>query len=335
MGPLKPRKRIIVTHIPEHADEMLAEWIFRKYGQRRFAWDERNPLQTLYATSDEEALSFIGGREAECIVIGMLGYDYKGPKDLRVFDEHGKEGRMPNTTSADLVAQYLGVSHLPELKMLLEEIRKADTQPGQQHLELGQLLKVMAGYGTLHVDEMTLFIFAAFDAYHARAVEFNETCASEFQKHGVVETLNGFKIAFVQSDLRSMNGWCRSKKGADIIVQMRQNGSVQMFIRTTERNKAGVCAVARAIVKAEFDHAANLDVELEDLMEQFGKIVTSGKGRDLPGAEHWYYFHEAGQLLNGSTTHPNIRPTELSRFEIARAVRKGLSSIPPLTKTTQ
>ncbi len=125
-----PIKHIIV-HVQWHADELVAVWLLKKFGQQHFPGIEISKV--------------VFARDIQC-----RGDDYYDQKQqLPVgsgggrFDEHRENGRLDNMSACRLVARHLDLEHDQDFKPLISRINHCDNNTGCHAFELSELVKVM------------------------------------------------------------------------------------------------------------------------------------------------------------------------------------------------
>ncbi len=110
------------------------------------------------------------------------------------------------------------------------------------------------------------------------------------------------RVAFIESDNRRMIDVFRrpSAGGCEILVQRNSKGQVSIF--TDKKARLNLDVLAQMIRFAE------------NALAQGSLKSWSGLAKDglVEGIEQWYYFREAGSLMNGSTTNPQAKPTRLT-----------------------
>ncbi len=115
--------------------------------------------KVVFVKSDAELKQFVGDNKVALIGTGK-GL-IPGPAD---FDEHRPEGRRPNTSAALLVAEALGVAHRPDHVELLAEVLRADTEPGQEYMGLGNVVKTLHSYSKRDSKWVVQLVYKIFKA---------------------------------------------------------------------------------------------------------------------------------------------------------------------------
>ncbi len=247
-------------------------------------------------------------------------------------------GHFPPSTTADEVAKFFGLNfkrvedrEAKLLRYLLRELKRY-REPDRKQLpfELDSVVTALNIWGKMSPEELGRKVFKIFNCYLASAREFQEECAQSFQENnGLLRQISGVRVAFAETNLRKMSSWLRSVHQAQVVVIRRSSGNVSVF--TSDDNKQQIWEIAEEIALAEARRAGWSEVRIDhaDLVSDVRRIIDNfhngeAAGRDLPEpAQHWYFFVEAGMLLNGSLSHPQ-RPSLLSNEEIAEAVETAI-----------
>jgi len=222
-----------------------------------------------------------------------------------MFDEHGKEA----PTCAHLVAEYMGISEKPELRQILQFCKRVDYEGHSMPFDLHSLMKVMYDFHGDQDDglqQVLNWAMQAIEAYVFGQQQFF-ACEKEFEKAGKI--ISGpIKIATVQSNNPKMNVWLRWKHSVDVIIQRRDTGHMLVF--SQPGIKLEMVDVVRIVRMKEMQ-------KRKILLPSWQALEVPGMSTDCPS---WYFFKEAGQLLNGALTAPEMEPTQLSLKEVAGAV---------------
>ena len=116
----------IVTHHEPHADEFLAIYLLRSYGQAKFPG-----IADAKIITKDGSVKLVSRKDWLKVGIGE-----------GIFDEHGLDAKK-ECCCADLVAQYLGIDQIPKVKLLLKKIRMGDLYGKSTTLDLGQCVKTL------------------------------------------------------------------------------------------------------------------------------------------------------------------------------------------------
>ncbi len=136
----------IVTHFKPHADEFVAIYLLRRFGQKLFP-----------GIADAKIVTKDGGVKL---------YSRKGWLKVGIgkgiFDEHGQL----SFCCADLVAQYLSIDHIPKIALLLKHIRRGDLFGNSTTYDLSQCIKNLNynGWSPAKIEKwLTTFLDCYFD----------------------------------------------------------------------------------------------------------------------------------------------------------------------------
>jgi hypothetical protein len=306
-GRLKPLVGTIA--VPAYAGfETLAKlWLVRQFGKRR--WSSDGQIPDIKLVNKQTEIDQMAARH-DVIYVGFEG------------------GQFPASMTARQVANFFGISKknnesgFQRVRVLLKELERYAAGV-QKPFEMGNLVSLLNRSGTLSAEAIERIVGRVLDAYLARAIEFAEQCPRDFEATGKIEKIHGLTVAFVVSELPSMQSYCRSQLSADVIVVRKDSGAVAIF--TNSDHRGVVVPIAEALYRAEATHNNWKSRQLEMGVMALRTIGYTDQGNELPEpASHWYLFVEGGQLLNGSLSHTDVPPTLLTRADIKAAVREGL-----------
>jgi hypothetical protein len=294
-GMVGKEKVIFITHQSPHLDELVAIWLIERFGNEKF-------------------LKIFAPEIPRVIPLGIEGGS---------FDEHPtiEKGRKEGECTASLVAKALEIETDPALEEILEYLKSRDLQGGSHPFEIATLVSLLTRNPKIPLAKVAELVSLIMSAKYEEQLLFLTSTKDEFFKKAEIEEIIGpqgerLKMVTIVSDNELMNKFARSKLGGEaaIVIQQNSKGNVQIFtnkkyglklydvvkiIRYTEQWRKG------AIVTTDWDRLAAEGI--------------------ITGAEEWY-FHEAGQmLLNGSLTHPDVPPTNLTIENIKEAVRIGIN----------
>lgn len=292
----------ILTHKRPHFDEILAIWLLRLFGRKKYP-------------GIENATIIFGGRGGEKYegkdanqweAEGVLCIGVGGGK----FDEHpgifssGFSGKC----ASDLVAEDLGVQADPALAQLLRFAHNSDLRAGGNPFDLASTIKAMHDACQNQDQEVINWAFAGIEAKYIQQMEFCE--AQEVLANSSVIDLNVFgknnlKLVYGKTN-NSQFSKAAISAGAAVVVQMDLMGNVQIF--TNHKKKVSLGLVAVEIRRAE--------------CEKRGLPVSNNLDAE-GGADYWYYHLDGQMLLNGSHT-CSEKPTALSLAEIVAIVQKNI-----------
>ncbi len=323
----KPRRQKIthiVTHLRPHLDELVAMALIKLFGQRKWYWTLENPPVIRFEPSYESALTHCVEEKIALNRVVFIGIGHGE------FDEHRIEGRLPNTCSADLVARFLEIDRWPNVRTLLINVRKSDTEAGQEMLSVATVLKTLQAYREVDKDALGLylnFVQAMVEANLKQGDEFHRVCPKEFEAHGKMVKMGDLRVAFVRTDLESMHKWLRAMRQADIIVQRHSDGHMNIF--SGPKGKPFIPEIAFYVGCRENDIMHSRPPNDGDAMSAtfatLCKIVREEVDVELTGqAKHWYFHAKAGALHNGSSTHTDKPATTLTLEELEELVRSAV-----------
>lgn len=334
---------LIAVHKGLHLDEIAAIWLLRKFGKERYPgindanitiwnygggapddqsaeeWEERGVLAVGVGLGkyDEHALE---GNKTECAASLVA-------KDLGVVDDPALREILAFVTRADLTGGNRLWDMLKKLKKLLQGgmsdamrlvLRQAAGAVGQANIDSGNvkwaLPQLVKDLNILWPDEPERVIEWACVALEARYqqqlrfVQAEEAYPNVSSETVVQGRAGDVRVVSVISDSDQMKA-VALKRGADVIVQRVARGNVQVFTR--RNSDLNVDDLARAIrFEEQYVRGVVVTTDFEALAEE-GVV---------PGAECWYYHPEGGMLLNGSLSHENMEPTQVSLERIVELV---------------
>ena len=295
---------------PDNLDDLATLWLLMKEGSRRGfrLVDCQRPEICFMNPSDAKAFAadFRG-----VVPIGMGGGQ---------FDNNSAGTDM---SAVKLAAEYLGIAKLPEFRRLVELITRCNALPES---DLFHLDNVVASLCQANMDPFLVFelVRESLDALYTDAMEFNYGCPKEFKRTGRVEEIDGLRAAFVTSDLESMHKWIRARRQANLIVVRRYSGHVSIFSDGSSRAGRVLENILSRLQEVELLQRHVQDKHRSKLNEELMLLIAARNGGYIPGARCWYFLQAEGEvkmILNGSSSHPDIEPTELSNDAVYRAVR--------------
>lgn len=306
-----------------HPDNIVALWLLREFGREQFPgidtcklefWNQVPPGKT----ADEY--------EAE----GVMLIDIGGGK----FDHHREEHHDDKQTCATtLVARFLGLADRPELKKLLEYVRRDDLEgrgivskdPIDRAFGLSAIVMNLnrdyPDHPEFVIELVTRIVLAHYHEEYRRKVLMPQEWA-ELQQTGRAQTFTvpagneQLKVVMIESDSKALVGFLRAVGDvqADVVVQRLSTGHTNVVTRQTSRRLYLLPAVA-AMRRAE---AAKLGLTLDVTEEQWQKP------RRLEGIDAWYFDTAANTIQNGGAAAENVPPTLLSLAEIRAVLERTL-----------
>lgn len=306
----KPIK-VLATHYGPHLDEIAAIWLLRKFGTEEFTgvetaeikyWDKTDIKQT---PEDYEAQGTI-----------LLGIG-RGK-----FDEHPdvKKERKEDECCATLVAKHLGIDEEPALKEILEFVKKSDLKMVTDPFNPSVVIKDFHREHPDNPEKAIEWAIVMLEVKYRKQKRFLVETKKEFDEKAQIEDVEinekTLKLVTIVSDDSQISSLARSKSGCEaaVIIQKSSRGNVQIF----PNRKYGI---------SFYDVAQMIRLEEQEVKRQmittdWEELAKEGK---VEGAEEWF-FHKEGQfLLNGSSTAPNIPPTQISLERIIELVKIGVN----------
>jgi hypothetical protein len=314
-----------------HPDNIVALWLLQEFGREQFPGVERAKLQfwnQVPANKNAE----------EWERQGILLIDLGGGK----FDHHHDQfSNDKKTCATTLVAGYLGIADLPELKKLLEYVRRDDLEGrgivskdiidrafGLSAIVMN-LNRDYPDHPAYVIDVVQRIVAAHYHEEYRRKVIMPKEW-KELQAQGkttrfdvsIAGSNTTLQVVMVETDSKAMVGFLRAVGDvkADVVVQRQSSGHTNIVSRQTPprlRLEKAVAAVRRA-------EAEKKGVTLSLPNEEWQKP------RRLAGIEEWYFDTAANTIQNGGADTTNITPTRLGLAEIANILRQTLTdSVPP------
>ncbi|MFH1089116.1 MAG: hypothetical protein V1716_01680 [Candidatus Uhrbacteria bacterium] len=307
---LLPVLNHIVTHPNPHLDELATIWEIEKFGTRGFRINGRPGIHYM---SWSEARTFVLENEGT-IILGMGGGE---------FDDHG---RSEVTCTAKLMAKYLGVNRLPELRAILKRVLDSDTLEGEDAFNLPRLIKSQNRHG-VPPDQIYKWVADVLDSLFEDGRDFHLGCPKDFSDSGRIMKIAGLDVGFVTSGFECMPAWLRETKGANICVVRRSSGRCSIFCDGSENSRKVITAIALGLLGAEQELLCVQDKRRDREARELETMITVGTDGYIPGAEHWFFFRRGGMILNGSESHPDAEPTLLNKAQIRDVVTAAIQAI--------
>lgn len=306
-----------------HPDNIVALWLLREFGREEFPGVETAKLEFWNQTPpDKTSAQF----EAE----GVLLIDLGGGR----FDHHQEEHHNDKQTCAtSLVARHLGVAERPELKKLLEYVRRDDLEgrgitskdPIDRAFGLSAIIMNLnrdyQDHPEFVIDVVTRIVVAHYHEEYKRKILMPQEWA-ELQQTGKAVTFTvpagqeTLKVVMIESDSKALVGFLRAVGDvqADVVVQRLSSGHTNVVTRQTQRRLNLLPAIA-ALRQAE---ATKLGIHLQVGQDQLEKP------RRLEGVDAWYFDTAANTLQNGGAAAENVPVTLLSMAEIRAILEQTL-----------
>lgn len=298
----RPVEKIAMHECPD-LDAIAATLILREYGNQAFPGvkDAKIVFWGMNGTPDGRPAS--AWLEEDKVLAVDTGNG--------IFDEHmktAKTGRMASTCATDLVAEFLGISELPELEKFLKFVNASDTKSNTHPWHIASMIK------TKHSDgkdprEVVAWAESGLQAFLNGQRRFHGAVREEFFNGKMFEAGN-LSIAVVVSDHPEMNRFARSQK-VDVLIQRNSEKHTIIFGTEGVRMRRMVNILRYEELRAE------------------GKPIPAGLDLSAPLAleevPEWYLtiYDDYDMVSNGTRTHPNVPRSKLSLEKITMIVLKS------------
>lgn len=330
----------VVLYPRPHPDNIVALYLLREFGEQHFPGIRQAQLQfwpSLPAGKTADAW------EHE----GVLLIDLGGGR----FDHHHEEHTDDKQTCATtLVARFLGIHERPELKKLLEYVRRDDLEGkgivSKDAIDrafglsaiIMNLNRDYPDHPEYVIDMVTRIVAAHYHEEYRRKVLVPQEW-EQLKQHGLATQFEvptprkPLRVVFIQSDSKALVGYLRAvgTVQADVVVQRLTTGHTNIVTRQGDVRLTLLKTVA-AIRRAE---AMKKGVDLSHMTEE-----QLEKPRRLDGVEEWYFDTAANTIQNGGAVLADMQPTRLTLDEIHRILLETLPmSVPaeqerPMTNTS-
>ncbi len=323
----------VVLYPRPHPDNVAALFLLREFGQEQFPGIEKSKLE--FWTKLPE-----GKTADELETEGVLLIDIGGG----TFDHHQEEHHDDRTTCATtLVARFLGIADRPELRRLLEFVRRDDLE-GRGTVSKDVIDRAFGLSATFmnfnrdypdhpeYVVEIGARIFGAHyhEEYRRKVLmpqewaHLNESGLA--QQFTVATGTHPLRVVLVQTDSKAMVGYLRaiSTIQADVVVQRQLSGHTNIVTRQIG-SRLNLLPTVAAIRRAE---ATKKGLDTSSLTAD-----QLEKPRRLEGLEEWYFDTAANTIQNGGAVSADVDPTRLSLGEIKAILTETLPGSVPSTRT--
>ena len=314
----------VVMYPRPHPDPICALFLLREFGQAHFPGIGEAKVEYWNKMPTDKTSDQL---EAE----GYLLIDAGNGK----FDHHHTSHGPKNDCASTLVAKYLGVDQKPELRKLLQYVKRDDLEG--KGIVSKDLIDRAFGLSALimnlnrdypdHPDYVLGMVYRIFLAHYHEEYRRKVLMPQEWetlQRTGKAAqfsvTRNGriYKIIMVESDSTTLVGFLRAVKTiqADIVVQRRSSGHTNII---TNQNKGGPIDLRPLVKLIRQQEAQSRNISLgqhsaEDL-EKPGRI---------PEIPEWYFDTAAKTLQNGGAASAGISPTLLTLEDLKIAITNTL-----------
>jgi len=307
---IQPKKvQTIVIHPKAHLDEIWAITMLKAWGEKHFPG-----IADANILADGTGGKTFDGTNAEKLLDdGFLLLGIGGG----MFDEHptvGNNGKQGECTST-LVAKYLGIADEPSLQKVMEYVMRSDLKAKSDPFGIASVVKAMnEDCPTEEVVEWGMKALLAKCRQQKRFLEAQDVYATARVEEIPIGQGRTTKMVTAKTNNTEFHKFARSQ-GCGIIVQQSSSNTVQIL--TDKKLGLDMRDVAR-VIRLEEQWAED-DVQTIDwkALEADGKVA---------GADNWFFQQEAGNLFNGSTSHPDVLPSRIPLGVIQDVVRLGLNS---------
>lgn len=305
---------MIVTHERPQLSDIVAILVLRRFGEELFPGVGQAPV----IFNGCGGANFLGKTQEELDKEGVLLIGIGGGR----FDEHPRNGksRKSGECEATLVAKYLGV--FGSLAHILKDVCEQDLGGQTPVLHLASAVKRLHDYHSANPKEVFDIVENIMEAYF-EDVDKLARAVREFEAKARKRLIGSFKVAFINSESDHMDRASR-KCGADVLVQFRESGHVQIFTKK-------IFSVGQPKLVDLRDLARLLRMEEQRLGGvspgsdgYYWKQMESQEG-SVKGAELWWFMPRGGFILNGSKSHPSVPPTKISHQRIEELAEIALS----------
>jgi len=294
----------VITHLRPHLDEIFAWWLLWYFGKNKFPNIRSAKL---------EAMDSGFPRESEGIILLGVG----GGR----FDEHASNGNARSAKScASLVAEFLGLSQVPEIKYVLGFVERNDNGDDEIKRRMPWDLPnlVGAGYKAGRSQEyVTAVTFSHLDDLFKCQRDFHRS-VKRFKELSHERVLpSGAKIVCLHGDLEQANSVALSDAGggADLFIWRNSHG-IQIF--SDQQSKIAQLGTVRLVAKLRFEEQKVAGaVKVSD----WKLLSADGKLDDVP---QWFFQRKAKCIYNGTLTQ-SAPPTKLSLERIVALAEEAMT----------
>lgn len=307
---IRPQKvQTIVIHPKPHLDEIWATTMLVAWGEEYFPG-----IKDTTILADGTGGKTFDGTNAEALLAdGFLLLGIGGG----IFDEHptiGNNGKKGECTST-LVAKYLDLLDVPFLQKVMEYVTRSDLKAKSDPFGIASVIKAMnEDCPTEEVVRWGMNALLAKCRQQKRFLEAEETYATARVEEIPAGQGRTIKMVTAKTDNTEFHKFARSQ-GCGIIVQQSSSGTVQIL--TNKKLELDMRDVVR-VIRLEEQWTED-DVQTDDwkALEADGKVA---------GADNWFFQQDAGNMFNGSTSHPDVQPSRIPLSIIQDLVRLGIDS---------
>lgn len=331
---MEPRPiHTVVLYPRPHPDNIIGLWLLREFGKEAFPGIHEAKIAFWNKMPPEKSAD-------DWEMEGYLLIDMGGGKFDHHHDVHIQNKRECAST---LIAAYLGIEQRPELKKLLEYVRRDDLE-GKGTISkdvidrafglsaiVMNLNRDYPEHPEFVIDTVTRIVVAHYHEEYRRKVlmpkEWEQLKADGKAKQIGIPTAAGVvNVVSIETDSKSMVGYLRAVKDiqADIVVQRQTSGNTNIVTRqTTPRLNLKPVISALRIAEAKKKNLSLSGISASELE----------KPTRLEGIDEWYFDTAANTLQNGGVAAEGVAPTQLTIAEVVAILEQTIpQAIPPRTQ---
>jgi hypothetical protein len=315
----------VVLYPRPHPDNIVALYLVREFGEQHFPGIRQAQVQFWPSVPP-------GKTAEEYEREGVLLIDMGGGR----FDHHHDDHTDDKTTCATtLVARFLNIHERPELKKLLEYVRRDDLEGkgiiskdvidrafGLSAIVMN-LNRDYPDHPEYVIDVVTRIVAAHYHEEYRRKVLMPREWEA-LQREGRAEVFRvptpfrPLTIAMVQSDSKALVGYLRAvgTVQADVVVQRLSTGHTNIVTKQTQTRLNLLKTVAAIRMAEAGKKGMNLSAASDRDLE---------KPRSLAGLEEWYFDTAANTIQNGGAGASQTPPTRLSLEDVKVILLETLS----------
>lgn len=315
----------VVMYPRPHPDPICALFLLREFGETQFPGIAQAKVEYWNKLPDHKTSDQL---ESEGYVLLDLGNGK--------FDHHEASHGPKNECASTLVAKFLGVDQKPELKKLLQYVKRDDLEgrgiiskdPIDRAFGLSALIMNLNRDYPEYPDYVLETVYRIFLAHYHEEYRRKVLMPQEWEslqhsgkarQFSVQRPERVYKIIMVESDSTTLVGFLRALKKiqADIVVQRRSSGHTNII--TNQNNQGGVIDL-RKTAKA----IRQLEAQKQSISLAHYNEADLEKPERLPEVPQWYFDIAAKTLQNGGAASQGIAPTLLSLEDIQNVLMKSL-----------
>ncbi|MEK9134905.1 MAG: hypothetical protein AAB451_01255 [Patescibacteria group bacterium] len=305
----------IVAHgSPAHLDEIVAYIALRDMGELMLPGISTAAFRCL---TKEDNVAELAERE-DIVLLGTGAAFRKNGNSHRIFDEHIANGdtSQKEECATTLAAKRLGLEEDPAWVRILKYVLHTDKNPPNLTLGLAETVMRLQQQGknlafTVSYTETALYASLAGQGEFAKALR--EIVDNELTEDLVIngETL---KIVVVDDKTPLITQAARFF-GAAVVVVKSQSGQTQIL--STNNLRLDMRDTVRVLRLREQWSRGKTEITDWRILEGEGEIA---------GILQWFFHKEAGNILNGGRSHPDVLPTRIPINLIVDSLRLGLEN---------